>query len=173
MPAAFIWKRIFLLNGRGEAEGEAHVAHLVFAVDAELELGRTDLLDPGDSPCPVVVSVLLDGVQVVALVDEFPFHHEVAHERVQDAALRGEIHTQVERLEIDARLEVLGFGSDIVAGLFVDFVILRVDAGVFTVDAEGGNDVKTCVGSGAVRDVGRVLYRVNDYRWISGGGDPP
>ena len=148
-----------LLERRREAEGEADIAQFVFAVDAELDLGRTDLLHVGDSPCPFVVGVRVL-IEVFALVDEFPFHHEVAHERVQDAALRGEIQTQVERLEVDARHEILRFGSEVVAGLLVEVFVLRVDAGVFTVDAEDGNDVIACVGGNPVSRVGRMLNRV-------------
>ena len=104
--------------------------------------------------------MLCNRVEVVALVDVFPFNHEVAHERVQDAALRCEIHTQVERLEIDARLEILGFGSEIVRSCFAELFVLSVDAGIFAVNTEGRNNFIARVGCNPVRGVGRILYRV-------------
>ena len=108
------------------------------------------------------------GVQVVALVDVFPFHHEVAHERAQDSALRGEIDTQVERLEVDARQVVLGFGSDVVACVRIQVVVLCVHAGIFAVDAEHREDVVACVGCHAVCHVGGVLQDVDE---VSAVGD--
>lgn len=159
MPMVHVQILLRLLECRREAEGEADVAQFVFAVDAELELGRSDFLHVGNSPCPFVVGVRVL-VEVFALVDVFPFHHEVAHERVQDAALRCEIHTQVERLEIDARLEILGFGSEIVRSCFAELFVLSVDAGVFAVNTEGRNNFIARVGCNPVRGVGRILYRV-------------
>ena len=104
--------------------------------------------------------MLCNRVEVVTLVDVFPFNHEVAHERVQDAALRGEIHTQVERLEVDARLEVIGFGSEVVRCRCAEIFILRVDTGIFTVNTEGRDNVIACVGGYPVSCVGRILNRV-------------
>ena len=155
-----------LLDRAGQAEGETHVAQFVFAVDAELELSLADALDVGDCPCPIVVGVVRDGVEVVALIDVFPFDHEVAHQGVQDAFARGEIKTQVEGLVVDARLEVLGFGGDVVVDFGVDVVVLCVDAGVFTVGTENGEEVVAGVGGHTVGHVGGVLHHVDEVRTV-------
>ena len=86
----------------------------------------------------------------------------MAHQGVQDAFARGEIKTQVEGLVIDARLEVLGFGGDVVVHFGVDVVVLRVDAGVFTIGAENGEEVEAGVGGHAVGHIGGVLYHVDE-----------
>ena len=101
-------------------------------------------------------------VQVVALVDVFPFHHEVAHERVQDSCLGGKVNAQVERLEVDSRQIVLGFGRNVVGGFLVQVVVLRVDAGVFAVHAQHREQVVARVCGKAVGHVGGVLHHVHE-----------
>ena len=156
-----IWHQNGLLDGAGQAEGETYIAQFVFAIDAELNLGLADALDISDGPCPIVVGALRGAIKVVALVDVFPFNHEVAHDGAQDLAVRGKVETQVERLVIDARLEVLGFGSEIVVCAGIQVVILRVNAGIFTVGAEDREEFVAGVGGNTVSYVGRVLHDVN------------
>ena len=112
------------------------------------------------------IGVFRGGVEVVALVDVFPFHHEVAHEQVHESGLGCKVNAQVERLEVDARQVVLGFGCNVVAHAGVKIVVLGVHAGIFAVHAQHREQVVACIGCHAVSHVGGILYHVNEVATV-------